>query len=612
MYIKKIHLLILNKIKYIFTSLVLSRKTVKLLTLKPENIDLSYIWKGSVKKLSGRIQNKNSTKYVLMGLELSIDNLNWSKDYISNVTFENKRFDKINLTCYRNKNVDVNFAWQLSRSHFLVTLAQEYTKDRNYKDFKLFKDTTLDWIDNNKFLYGINWFCGMEVGIRAINRIIAGNLFSEELEKDITFKDKYTISLIQHAEYISMFPEFSKTGYSNNHAVASFTGLLFLALTLKNHPKSSNWLSQAVSGLHYCMKSQTYSDGVNFEGSIYYHRLVLELFAYSTILCISHNIKLKNEFIISLYKMFEFTSAYLDHNGNAPQVGDNDSTRLFIFDKNIESDHSYLLTLGEHIFSYKFISCCKKRNPITKSFLPKIKKLEISDFNIKPRKIVSGIEFENGGATVLYDDRFHAFISYFPIGQNGKGGHNHIDVGSFTLSVDGQQIIGDPGSYSYNRNKIDRDIFRSAEMHNTMIYKQEKFDLSKVPNFQLLEYYTVLNSHLSSTRESMEIQIGNKNQNLSRRRKFFIENKSFIVENFGIHNEEYLCYFILHPDCCVKTKNKSVIINQKIELEFKNIKNIKIEEVNYSTSYNILQESKRIRIEGSGYTRVEFNFINNK
>ena len=29
--------------------------------------------------------------------------------------------------------------------------------------------------------------------------------------------------------------------------------------------------------------------------------------------------------------MFEFTAAYMDENGNAPQVGDNDSGRLLIF-----------------------------------------------------------------------------------------------------------------------------------------------------------------------------------------------------------------------------------------------------------------------------------------
>ena len=117
------------------------------------------------------------------------------------------------------------------------------------KNYKIFKNTLLDWIENNKFLFGINWFCGMEVGIRSIN-IIMRLTYSNLNLKDDYLKYKITKLLNQSAEYISTFQEVSNNGYANNHAVTSFTGLLFLALTLKNHPNIL-WLKQSLMVYNY-------------------------------------------------------------------------------------------------------------------------------------------------------------------------------------------------------------------------------------------------------------------------------------------------------------------------------------------------------------------------
>ena len=90
----------------------------------------------------------------------------------------------------------------------------------------------LNWIKDNQFCYGINWLSGMEVSIRAINWILAVNILGREFFYDSFFYNKLLISLVQHAEYISTFPEVGSLGYTNNHATASFVGLLFLALSL--------------------------------------------------------------------------------------------------------------------------------------------------------------------------------------------------------------------------------------------------------------------------------------------------------------------------------------------------------------------------------------------
>ena len=114
MNIKKINLLVLNKINYILSTLYRSFKVDRLLRIKTDYIDIAYLWNVCGMNQAGREKIQNSSKYILMGKTLSIDNLQWNKDYISNVEFDKKRFDKIRLKRYNNVNADVNFSWKLS------------------------------------------------------------------------------------------------------------------------------------------------------------------------------------------------------------------------------------------------------------------------------------------------------------------------------------------------------------------------------------------------------------------------------------------------------------------------------------------------------------------
>ncbi len=108
-----------------------------------------------------------------------------------------------------------------------------------------------------------------------------------------------------------------------------------------------------INGLEECIIYQTYKDGVNFEASIPYHRLTVEMFAYSTIALKVKKRDFSDNYYKSLFRMFEYSAAYMDHKGNAPQA-DNDSGRILIFHKSDEQDHSYLLDLGE-LFNSKLV-----------------------------------------------------------------------------------------------------------------------------------------------------------------------------------------------------------------------------------------------------------------
>jgi hypothetical protein len=317
--------------------------------------------------------------YTIYGYTVPLNNINWHRDYVSGFEYPVRRFDKIKISDWYDKGIDVKYPWELSRFYFAIPIAQNYYLTNDERYYHRFKYLVENWLENNPFLYGVNWHCTMEVAIRAVNWIVALNLMYSKYQSDKEFYIKLSKSLVQHARYIDAFPEVKIKGTANNHLIADYFGLLFLALTLRDHPESDKWLQISTQGLVKCIETQLNDDGTSFEGSIPYHRLVLEMFGYTAILCRANDVELPVHYYRRLFRMFEFSAAYMDHNGNAPQIGDNDSGRTIIFHGSDEHDHSYLLNLGECLFKYKFKSQCQRKNEQFIQWLPTIKQIVLSE-----------------------------------------------------------------------------------------------------------------------------------------------------------------------------------------------------------------------------------------
>ena len=78
-----------------------------------------------------------------------------------------------------------------------------------------------------------------------------------------------------------------------------------------------------------------------------------------------------------------------------------------------EHDHSYLLSLGEHLFNYKFRSQCIKRDNMISHYLPQVEKINIDDLIITPRKTENSIAFEKAGSYFLKNSNFFVFTFLF-------------------------------------------------------------------------------------------------------------------------------------------------------------------------------------------------------
>ncbi|MBC7334311.1 MAG: alginate lyase family protein, partial [Actinobacteria bacterium] len=371
--------------------------------------------------------------------------------------------------------------WELSRFYHFVTLGQAYFLTGDEKYTKEFIYQTIDWIENNLPQFGVNWVCTMDVAIRVANWILGFSYLRESNLINKKFLLEFIKNLYIHGKHIIRNLEYGIL--TSNHYIANIVGLAYLGIIFKDFKGARNWLDFAVNEFINEMKKQVYPDGVDFEASTCYHRLVLELFFYPTLFIIKNSSYFsKNNFVEAgekifgkdyikkLYKMFEFVLFSLKPNGKMPQLGDNDNGRLHIFGSREVLDMRYLLSLGavffkEPKFKIKEFGFCEEVLWVFgKDGYDIWNSLESISINS-----IGSRSFPNAGWYILRKDKNYMIVSCGPNGQNGNGGHAHNDKLSFELCVEGWDILLDPGTYVYTPIPYWRNKFRSTLFHNTVV-----------------------------------------------------------------------------------------------------------------------------------------------
>ncbi len=303
--------------------------------------------------------------------------IDWHIDFKTGYRWSEKTWYK-DIKYGRQPGVDVKVPWELARMQHLPQMALYYnslpveSEERSNLN-REFRNQILDFIATNPPRFGVNWFCTMDVAIRAANWVIAYNIFTAAgTQYDKDFEDVFMNSVYDHGKHIIGNLEWYN-GHRGNHYLSNIAGLAFVAYLLPSTEETDAWLAFAVQELVTEVNHQFYLDGGNFEGSTAYHRLSAEMVYFSTalILGFSHDqMERLNRYnhkalktgtgkpkltpaplpfyslpqdSMTNYKATPFPPLYFDRmermaefiiditkpNGRIPQIGDNDSGRFF-------------------------------------------------------------------------------------------------------------------------------------------------------------------------------------------------------------------------------------------------------------------------------------------
>lgn len=433
--------------------------------------------------------------------------IDWQLDFKSGYRWSERTW-YMDIPIGRKAGVDVKVPWELARMQHLPQLAIAYAYDRKDRYWQEYCDEILDFIAQNPPRFGVNWRCTMDVGIRIANWLLAYDIFrSQGVSFSGAFEKVLARSVYDHGYHIVHNLEYSPN-LTTNHYLSDLAGLLFAAAHLERTVEVMQWLNFAQRELISEMKREFHDDGSNFEASTSYHCLSTELMLHSALLIKRLPRELQVELPEWFWRRLARAVGFVEHcsiGGVIQQIGDADSGRFFKL-----APIYHRLTKAEAYERYQNLACQQFADDVYydedlqnhEDVLPYRELLPYAD-DTQEVKPVGGLSeawdhlrnsWPNSGEEKVYrfaekqedlllnlhvfaymgmglyiwkSDRLHLIVRCGEVGQNGNGGHSHNDQLSLTLTLDGKQVIADPGSYLYTPDPVMRNKFRGTAVHFT-------------------------------------------------------------------------------------------------------------------------------------------------
>lgn len=389
--------------------------------------------------------------------------IDWARDYRADMGWPPgfaRSIDYVN----RDRPSDIKVPWEISRLQWLIPVGQAYllTRDEHYA--RSARDILQDWIVGNPLAYTVNWACTMEAALRLFSWTWLFHVFADSPSwSDEAFRIRFLACLYLHGDFTRRHIE--KADINGNHYTADLAGLVVAGYFFGEFGDASHWLKLGWKGLQEEISRQVFADGVDFEASCAYHRLVLELFLWPALFRRAYGHDVPAKFAGQLREMAQFTATYSRSDGSSPLWGDADDARALPCGGQKLGDHRYLVGMTAIAFDDAQLAA-QFSGPLSELiwiFGPE-KTVALAS---APVSNIRSTAFPQGGVYVMRSKDSHVFIDCGPMGLAGRGGHGHNDALSFEAWLNGSLVVVDRGSFVYTASFGDRNAFRSTASHNT-------------------------------------------------------------------------------------------------------------------------------------------------
>ena len=382
--------------------------------------------------------------------------IDWRRDYIHDKTSPPDYFRFVKYLDF-NAVGDHKIIWELNRHQHLVLLAQatEITGNVKYHE-EIVRQLEL-WLEQNPYERGINWASALEVAFRALSWIwifhIAGKRFSAE------FRRRFLIAISQHGCFLE--DNLSVYFSPNTHLLGEALTLHAIGALFPQFPKASKWKALGSEWTRKQMDFQIRPDGSHFEQSSYYQVYATDMFLFHLLLDPDVSLAYKER----LGKMADYVDALLGPQREIPLFGDDDGGRFFspygrktaygratlatasvLLDRDYGYDEAELYEQGVWWLSPRLLRTMSRERQHNRSH---------------------DLQFPDAGVSTGIRNEASIVFKWGGFGYGGAG-HSHADLLSLTVRLGDEELLLDPGTYTYMASAQDRDWFRSVSAHNTV------------------------------------------------------------------------------------------------------------------------------------------------
>jgi hypothetical protein len=393
-------------------------------------------------------------RFPLLGLEIDTGpEIRWQRDYQSGKETAPVYFRCIPYLAAERAG-DHKIIWELNRHQHLVLLAQAYQLTGRAE----FLDETgsqLDsWIEANPFQCGINWASALEVAFRALSWIWVHHLVGDRL--DSALRRRFLEGLFRHGLHLAN--NLSVYFSPNTHLLGEAVALHALGLLFHGVPGARTWEKLGAEVTAAEMERQVRADGSHFEQSTYYHVYALDMFLFHAALAPP-----SESYRGRLARMAEYLDALLGPSRSLPPIGDDDGGRFF---------HPY----GRRDrFGRATLATCGALLGRTEWIVEPEDLYEQAVWWLGPQSLPEPGErvcgrsrwFPDAGTGVMVAGSAHVVADAGPFGGL-RSGHSHADTLSLVVRHGDQDLLIDPGTYTYVGDPHGREVFRGTAAHNTV------------------------------------------------------------------------------------------------------------------------------------------------
>jgi hypothetical protein len=344
---------------------------------------------------------------------------------------------------------DIKYVWEINRLQLLMPLATQALLAGDGRCRAAIEAAIVSWHAANPPFRGVGWASGIEVAQRAISLIFAAALIGPELSPAARAALGQVLSA--SAFWLSRFPSLHSS--ANNHRIAELAGLCLIGLSRGDEP------AEACRALIAETLKQILPDGAAAEQSPTYAAFSAELALLCTLAARAAGKPFPPAFETRLGRFAEFVG-WLGGGGTTPALGDDDEGRVLTL---LAPEADYARSVAAAI-----AGCLGVPGPQAADF-----RALVFGSPPGPAPHPEGLRtFADGGLSVWHGEQNGRHVrltfDHGPLGYLSIAAHGHADALALTLSLDGEPVLVDPGTYLYGSGGAWRRWFRSTPAHNTL------------------------------------------------------------------------------------------------------------------------------------------------
>jgi uncharacterized heparinase superfamily protein len=405
--------------------------------------------------------------------------IDWQRDFKTGLSFPPAYFRDIDYMRL-DEPCDVKVPWELSRLQWLIPAGQAWLLTGDERYAALCREVLEQWIAANPCALSVNWACTMEAALRLFSfSWLLRACGRSRAWADAGFQARFLRCLYLHGEFTERYIE--RASINGNHFTADAAALVFAGLLFGEGAAPRRWAERGWQELGAEITRQVFPDGVDFEASVPYHRLVQELFLYPAWYRRVAGLDVPPAYAERLRAMARYTAAYSRGDGSSPIWGDNDDGRALPFGGQPNNDHRYLVQAAATFFDDATLGASVGGDHSELLWLAGPQALAARAAAVAAARPPPSTAFRDGGFFIMRNAVDHVFIDCGPLGLAGRGGHGHNDLLSFEATLASTLLISDSGSFHYTGSALERDRFRSTAYHNTPQVDDEEINRFRGP-----------------------------------------------------------------------------------------------------------------------------------